>query len=86
MECGKKLGILGGYRHPTLGKNYLLCSSCFDTVYESVEKWTEFISPYIGFFNNKTSENSKKLDILNVSEQLVHAVKMFESIWTGKEI
>lgn len=51
-ECGKKLGIFEGYRHPTLGKGRLLCSPCFNQVSESVEKWREFISPYADFFNN----------------------------------
>ncbi len=55
MECGKTLGIIEGYRHPTMGKDYLLCSNCFDNVSASVEKWSEFISPYIGFFNKESS-------------------------------
>ena len=86
MDCGKKLGILGGYCHPVMGKNYLLCSSCFDTTYESVEKWSKFISPYIGFFKNKSSDKDLRFDITDASEQLVHVVKMFENIWTGKGI
>jgi len=55
MECGKNLGIMEGYRHPTMGKEYFLCSTCFDTVMDSVEKYREFITPYIGFFNKETS-------------------------------
>jgi len=54
VDCGKKLGIIEGYRHPVKGKDFLLCSKCYDTVSESVEKWSEFISPYIGFFKNKS--------------------------------
>ena len=54
IECGKKLGILGGYHHPTMRKKYLLCSNCFDTVSKSVEKWGNFISSYIGYFNKKS--------------------------------
>jgi len=42
-ECGKKLGIIEGYLHPTLGKKHLLCSQCFNKVSESVEKWKEFV-------------------------------------------
>ena len=53
VECGKNLGILEGYRHPTMGKDNLLCSKCFDTVFESVEKFRLFVSPYIGFFNKR---------------------------------
>jgi len=64
MECGKKLGIIEGYCHPTMGKDYLLCSNCFDTVSASVEKYMEFISPYIGFFNKETSivEDIQKIE------------------------
>lgn len=58
-ECGKKLGILNGYRHPTKGKNHLLCSSCFDILHESVVKWREANLPYVGFFNKKTPEPIK---------------------------
>ena len=42
-ECGKKLGILKGYHHPTLGKKYYLCNKCWDHVSDSVEKWKEFV-------------------------------------------
>ena len=42
-ECGKKLGILKGYHHPTMGKKYYLCSKCWDHVSYSVEKWKEFV-------------------------------------------
>jgi len=55
VECGKKLGIIEGYCHPTMGKDYLLCSTCFDTVSESVERYKEFVSPYVGFFNKESS-------------------------------
>ena len=54
VECGKKLGFIEGYRHPTKGKDYLLCSNCFDVVTESVEKWREFILPYEDFFKKKS--------------------------------
>ena len=70
VECRKKLGIIEGYRHPIMGKDHLLCSSCFDTISASVNKYMEFISPYVGFFNKQTStiddiqkigENIKKM-------------------------
>jgi hypothetical protein len=54
-ECGKKLGIFGGYIHPTLGKNYLLCNRCFDQVSDSVEKWKEFVLS--NSFNNNASKS-----------------------------
>jgi len=55
MECGKKLGPIEGYRHPTMGKDHLLCGSCFDTVSESVQKWSKAVLPYVNFLNNKSS-------------------------------
>lgn len=36
VECGKQLGFLEGYSHPTLGKKSLVCSPCFDKVQQSV--------------------------------------------------
>ena len=50
-ECGKKLRLIEGYRHPIQGNEYLLCSDCFDTMHESVVKWRDANLPYIGFFN-----------------------------------
>ena len=42
-ECGKHLGIIEGYRHPTLGEEYLLCHECFLNVMASVERWGRFV-------------------------------------------
>jgi hypothetical protein len=53
-ECGKKLGIFEGYRHPTMGKKHLVCSPCFEQVEESVAKWREFVVN--NSFNVNTSE------------------------------
>jgi hypothetical protein len=33
-ECGKKLGILEGYHHPRLRKEWLFCSKCYDKLEE----------------------------------------------------
>jgi len=73
MECGKKLGITEGYYHPTMGKEYFLCSKCFDAVFESVENYREFISPYIGFFNRETTtiEDIRKIR-LNILDNYRH--------------
>lgn len=63
-ECGKKLGVFEGYRHPTLGKKHLLCSPCFDQASESVEKWREFVlsnSFIIEFSNNGLKPDWKKM-------------------------
>jgi len=56
-ECGKKLGILKGYQHPTLGKKYLVCSKCFDNVSESVKKWREFVLTDSVIINNIDSKH-----------------------------
>ena len=70
-ECGKKLGIIEGYRHPVRGKYYLLCRNCFNTVSASVEKWKDFILPYNGFFKKETSltEDIQKIEE-NINEVL----------------
>ena len=73
MECGTKMGIMEGYRHPTMGKDTLLCSHCFDIVFERVEKYREFVSPYIGFFNKESSTtNSNKYTRSRVSNLWSH--------------
>jgi hypothetical protein len=76
MECQKKLGIIEGYRHPTMGKDYLLCNSCFDTVFESVEKYREFVSPYIGFFNKESSTID---DVQKIGENLTKNIKKMQN-------
>ena len=65
-ECGKKLRIIEGYRHPVLEKDSLLCSDCFDTVYESVDNWRETILPYVDFFKSNMSNNENETDKINI--------------------
>jgi len=85
VECGKKLGIIKGYCHPTMGKDYLLCSSCFDTVSVSVEKYSEFISPYIGFFNRESSTIN---DIQKIGKNITNSIKKIQyqviNLWFHK--
>jgi hypothetical protein len=76
MECGRKLGIIGGYRHPTLGKEYLLCGTCFDAVFESVERYRELISPYVGFFHK---ESSTRDDLNKLTTKMIHGVTKIQS-------
>lgn len=68
-ECGKKLGIVEGYQHPTLGKKHLLCSPCFDQVSESVEKWKDFVLSN-SFKSTKTKTN-RKLDLKKIKPSFV---------------
>lgn len=72
VECGKHLGIIESYCHPTMGKDNLLCSKCFDTVFESVENYRKFIAPYIGFFNK---ESSTKENIQRIGENITKVIK-----------
>ena len=63
-ECGKKLGFIEGYRHPTLGRKHHLCGSCFDQVSESVKRWGEFVlsnSFVIESSNNGLKPDWKKI-------------------------
>jgi len=76
VECRKNLGIMEGYRHPTLDKDNLLCSKCFHTVFESVEKYREFITPYIGFFNK---ESSTIADIQKIGENITKNIKKMQN-------
>ena len=74
VECGKNLGIMEGYRHPTMGKDNLLCSKCFHTVFESIEKYREFITPYVGFFDKKSS----------TTNSIKHMSRRVSNLWSHK--
>lgn len=85
IECGKKLGVIEGYRHPIGGKNNLLCRICFDNIFESVEKYKEFISPYTDFFNKESSTID---DVQKVAENITKNIKKmqdkFNNLWFNK--
>jgi len=76
VECEKRLGIVEGYHHPTMGRDYLLCSKCFDSISTSVAKWNEFISPYMGFFNKESSTID---DIQRVGENIIKSIKKIQN-------
>ena len=86
MECGKKLGIIEGYRHPVMGKDFLLCTNCFDTVSTSVEKWSELISPYIGFFKNESSSSKDFLHTMQNQNDKTHLKEISNNIFFRKDI
>lgn len=46
FECGKKVGLLSGYKHPTKGHKHPVCGHCFDRIDESVKAWGNFIEEY----------------------------------------
>ena len=77
-ECGKKLGFFKGYRHLTLGKDFLLCSVCFDKVDESVAKWREFVLSYAEFLKSGSSKNSLQWNPKNISPCFAQMYKRFE--------
>ena len=85
VECGKNLGFMKGYYHPTLGKEQLLCSRCCDTVIESVENYREFITPYTVFFNKETSIID---DIQKIGENIMKNIKKIQcrvsNLWSAK--
>jgi len=78
-ECGKKLGILQGYRHPALGIKFLVCGNCFDKVDKSMEKWRVFC------LSNSFKTESSKIDIQeawnnSISNDL-QLQKWFNNLW-----
>ena len=83
-ECGKTLGIFEGYRHPTMGKKYHLCSPCFEHVNDSVARWREFV--VTNSYNSKgTSYSFNELisNFLNLNKDLKSD---FKAILTGGKI
>ncbi|PNX49658.1 MAG: hypothetical protein BV457_00975 [Thermoplasmata archaeon M9B1D] len=76
VECGKKLRIIEGYRHPVMGKDHLLCKNCFDTVSASVEKYQEFLSQYNGFFKKETSVTE---DIQKIEKNIVKSIEKIQN-------
>jgi hypothetical protein len=82
VECGKKLGLVEGYRHPTRGKEYLVCSRCFDSVSVSVEQWQKVVSSYAGFF---TTETSTRDDLQRIGQYLAKKLhKGTNTLWSSK--
>jgi hypothetical protein len=78
-ECDKKLGILEGYRHPALGKRFLVCGDCFVNVNESMKRWSKFC------LSDSFNEESSKIDIQdawnkNISNDLP-LQKWFKNLW-----
>ena len=58
-ECSKKIGILGGYRHPALGAKFLVCGTCFGKVNGDMQRWDAFCQSDI------FDAESSKVDIQN---------------------
>jgi len=84
IECGKKLGFLEGYCHPTMGKKHHLCSPCFDQVSDSVAKWRDFVTS--NSFNGKASYNFLESNCKNILPSCFSLQKVFDNIRSEKEI
>jgi len=83
-ECGKKLRLLKGYRHPTLGKGFNLCSMCFDQVSESVNRWKTFV--LANSFDFKPSRNSIEMDWKRIIPNINKICGLFETELMEKEL
>jgi hypothetical protein len=70
-ECGKKMGFLEGYSHPTLGKKILVCSQCFVKVDESVTRWSEFIRS--NSFNPEPTNSASNINWRLMSNNIITA-------------
>lgn len=74
-ECGKKLGVFHGYIHPTLGKDYLLCSDCYDKVSESVNQWRDFVN------SNSFNIDSPQVEIPEITKDLISKVRSVKRVF-----
>jgi len=85
VECGKKLGIIEGYRHPTMGKEYLICNHCFDTVIASVDTWQEAVSSYVDFFHKESStrDDLQKIGI-HITKNMGKIQNKIVALWSHK--
>jgi len=78
-ECDKKLGILEGYRHPALGKRFLVCGLCYDKIEKDMKRWNEFC------ISDSINAESSKSDIqvawnTNISDDPL-LQKWFRNLW-----
>ncbi|DAC72814.1 MAG TPA: hypothetical protein DSN98_03270 [Thermoplasmata archaeon] len=83
-ECDKKIGILGGYRHPVLGIRFLVCGTCFDKVNRDMKKWSEFC------ISDSFDAESTKTDIQEAWNKNISndppLQKWFRNLWLKEEL
>jgi hypothetical protein len=82
-ECDKKLSILQGYRHPALGKRFLVCRKCFCKIDEDMQRWRKF------YLSNSFNAESPRIDIQdawnkNISNDPL-LQKWFRNLWNKLE-
>ena len=83
-ECGKKLRILEGYCHPTMGKKHHLCSPCFDQVSESVAKWREFVMS--NSFNVNAAASNTSIDWKQFASNFTQMHSILDNIMPDKGV
>lgn len=74
-KCRKKIGVFNGYIHPTIGKDYLLCSKCFDKVSKSVNQWREFV------VSNSFNKEKPYVEIPSISKDFILKVGKVKSLF-----
>ena len=83
-ECGKKLNILQGFRHPALGTKFLVCGICFDKVIGDMQRWRTFC------LSDSFNLGSSKLDIQEAWNKNISndppLQKWFLSLWDTLEL
>jgi hypothetical protein len=67
-ECGKRIGFLKGYIHPTMGKKHLVCSHCYDHVSDSVDRWRMFL--LANSFKPVPTKNKPLIDLSKVKPNI----------------
>jgi len=82
-ECDKKLGILQGYRHPALGKRFLVCRKCYCKIDEDMQRWRKF------YLSKSFNAESSKIDVQeawneNISNDPL-LQKWFYNLWNRLE-
>jgi hypothetical protein len=82
-ECDKKLGILQGYRHPALGKRFLVCRKCFCKIDEDMQRWRKF------YLSDSFNAESSKIEIqgawtINISNEPL-LQRWFGKLWVKME-
>ena len=82
-ECGKKLNILQGHRHPALGTRFLVCRKCFCIIDEDMERWRKF------YLSNSFDVDSSKIDIQDAWNKNIDndplLQKWFRNLWNTLE-
>jgi len=82
-ECGKKLRMLQGYRHPALGTKFLVCGTCFDKVTKDMERWSTF------YLSDRINIESSKIEIQEAWDKNISndppLQQWFQNLWMTLE-